>query len=279
MQLKMSGMKSYHRSPLSHLLRPKEFLSELLGTFMMVIISKSAGASLAILASRDEQVAPSIFLFPGAISAGLGVMVGILVTGASSGAQMNPAVSVAMVVWGRLPLSALPAYLLGQVAGAAAGSATVLFIFNDSIFEVGAQVLASYPGLATSDTQLSVDQGVATLLLLLVICSVEDQAHSPPALLVGLSVASITLALGANAGASMNPAVDLIPRAVAAWWTRSLSPFHQGGHFWLVPFLVPFLGAVLGVIMYQLLIVEMREDTKQPTVSCVKKKVTFPDRW
>ena len=30
-------------------------------------------------------------------------LVGILVTGASSGAHMNPAVSVAMAVWGRLP--------------------------------------------------------------------------------------------------------------------------------------------------------------------------------
>jgi len=199
-------------------------------------------------------------------------MVGILVTGASSGAHMNPAVSVAMAVWGRLPLSAVPAFVVAQFLGAWAAAALVLFLYHDSLGEVGAQVLASAPGLASSEVQLSFDQGVATFLLLLVVCSVEDQGHTPPALLVGLTVFVLTLSLGANAGASMNPAVDFMPRAMAALWKMSKSPFTGTGHFWLVPFLIPYLGGVIGVIVYQLCIVGMRME------AVVTKKVQFTNQ-
>jgi glycerol uptake facilitator protein len=177
----------------------------------MVIIAKSAGVSLAVLSARNDPAATGSLL-TGGLSAGLGVMVGILVTGNASGAHMNPCVSVAMAIWGRLKFSALPSYICGQFLGAAAGSALVLFLFYDTIVEVGPEVMTSYPGLAEGEVQLSFDQGVATFILLLVVCSVEDQGHTPPALLVGLSVATITITMGANAGASMNPAVDFMPR-------------------------------------------------------------------
>ena len=77
---------------------------------------------------------------------------------------------------------------------------------------VWAGVVASSPGLARSQLQLGLDQGLATFALVCVVCSVEDQSHGPPALLVGLTVATITLTMGANAGASMNPAQDLAAR-------------------------------------------------------------------
>lgn len=265
----VSSLQLHVRHPMHYinsLIRPKEFLAELLGTFIMVIIAKSAGVSLAVLSSRDD-LAASGSLLSGGLSAGLGVMVGILVTGNASGAHMNPCVSVAMAIWGRLQFSALPAYILGQFLGAAAGSALVLFLFYDTISEVGPEVMTSFPGLAKSEVQLSFDQGVATFILLLVVCSVEDQGHTPPALLVGLSVATITITMGANAGASMNPAVDFMPRAIAAVWRMSLSPFHKGGKFWLIPLLVPYLGAVIGVSVYSLCIQRMRQErliTKKP---------------
>ena len=217
------------RHPMSYVKKciwPKEFMAELLGsdfvmywcsstcflgTFVMVIIAKSAAVSLAVLSARSDSAASGSLLTNG-LSAGLGVMVGILITGNASGAHMNPCVSVSMAVWGRLKFSALPSYIFGQFLGAAAGSALVLFIFYDTIMEVGPEAMTSYPGLAESEVQLSFDQGVATFILLLVVCSVEDQGHTPPALLVGLTVATITITMGANSGASMNPAVDFMPR-------------------------------------------------------------------
>ena len=179
----------------------------------MVMLTKSAAVSLAVVEARDSPAGAASLLSFG-LAAGLAVMVGILVAGRASGAHMNPAVSLAMVWWGRLPLAALPSYLAGQLAGAALATAATLLVFADNVGETGvwAGVVASSPGLARSQLQLGLDQGLATFALVCVVCSVEDQSHGPPALLVGLTVATITLTMGANAGASMNPAQDLAAR-------------------------------------------------------------------
>ena len=177
----------------------------------MVLLSKSAGVSLSVLAERGES-AGSGSMLTGGLSAGLAVMVGILVTGHNSGAHMNPAVSLGMAVWGRIPVSALPAYMLGQFTGALAASALVLAMWWDLVSEVGPEVMTSYPVLGQSLVQLGVDQGVATFMMVLVAASLEHQRHSPPGLLMGLTVGTVTVTMGQNAGASMNPAADIMPR-------------------------------------------------------------------
>ena len=55
-------------------------------------------------------------------------------------------------------------------------------------------------------------QGLATFLMVLVACSLDHQGHSPAGLLMGLTVATVTITMGQNAGASMNPAADVMPR-------------------------------------------------------------------
>ena len=40
-----------------------------------------------------------------------------------------------------------------------------------------------------------------------------SQGHSPAGLLMGLTVGTVTITMGQNAGASMNPAADVMPRS------------------------------------------------------------------
>lgn len=117
-----------------------------------------------------------------------------------------------MAVWGRIPVTSLPAYVLGQFLGSFAASGLLLAIWWDLVAEVGPEVMSSYPVLGKSDTQLGIDQGVATFMMVLVACALDHQGQSPPGLLMGLTVATITITMGQNAGASMNPAVDMMPR-------------------------------------------------------------------
>ena len=72
-----------------------------------------------------------------------------------------------------------------------------------------------------------------------------------------------------------------MPRAMAALWKMSTSPFtvtgkHRNkkedrilsfcvfvGHFWLVPFLIPYLGGVIGVIVYQVSLININKQQPQ----------------
>jgi len=232
-------------------LKWKEFVAEMLGTFILTLVGKAAAVSLA--SSENPGIAHGL----GCVAAGLGVMIGILVTGKSSGAHVNPQVSVAFALTGDLAPLSLPAYLLGQFLGAGAAALVVLLLYQDTVpFPLGA--LASSPGVAQSATSLIFDQVVASCLLQLVNACVKEQGHQPGGLLVGCSVIGLSLAFGPIAGAAMNPAADFMPRLVSYIAGNHKAFGHFGSvPFWTLPFLLPYLGGALAGMLYKYGIVQL----------------------
>lgn len=235
----------------------KEFVAECIGTFILVVIAKSSALNLSALQADGANGAVSTMI--GSLAGGLGVMSGIIVTGTVSGGHLNPAVSVAMAACNRLPLTKLPSYLLGQYLGAGTGAALVLCLYSGQ----HAMAIASYPGLAVDLLPQVVDQMTATFLLVIGIAAVVHQDLQPAGLLVGLIVVGISLALGPNAGAAMNPAVDFMPRVVSALWSLSLEPFYKGHYFWLVPLIVPHFGGVMAIVTYNFGIGSLRKNIEK----------------
>ena len=97
-----------------------------------------------------------------------------------------------MAIWGRIPVSALPAYIMGQFLGAGAAAGTLVAVWWDvmkvspkSLFlssadhtmlqEVGPEVMSTAPVLGVGEASLGVDQGLATFLMVLVACSLDHQ--------------------------------------------------------------------------------------------------------
>lgn len=102
--------------------------AEALGTYLLVFFGCGA-VHAAVLTGAQSG------LWQVAIVWGVAIMVTVYALGAISGAHINPAVSVALAVWGRFPGRDVAPYILSQVAGAFLAAATLFLFFGGFLAE------------------------------------------------------------------------------------------------------------------------------------------------
>src|ERR1700745_553150 len=100
----------------------RKLVAEFIGTAWVVL----GGCGSAVLAAAFPQL--GIGFVGVALAFGLTVLTMAFAIGHVSGCHLNPAVSVGLVVGKRFPLSALPAYIVAQVAGAISASGVLYLI-------------------------------------------------------------------------------------------------------------------------------------------------------
>lgn len=182
----------------------KKYIAEAAGTFGLVFCGTGAVIS-------DE-------LFPGtvthvgvAITFGLVVMAMIYAFGESSGAHLNPAVTIAFSINRGFPLREIPPYILSQGAGALLASLLLKFLFPASIL-LGATLPSG------SVAQSFVMEIVLSFLLMIVIFQVANGSKEQ-GLFAGIAIGSVVLFeamfAGPVSGASMNPIRSLAPALVS----------------------------------------------------------------
>ena len=89
----------------------KWVVGEFLGTFLLVFFGCG---SVCTAVTTGAQVG----VFQVAIVWGLGIATAIYLTGALSGAHLNPAVTISMSVWGGFPKARVIPYVVTQLVGA-----------------------------------------------------------------------------------------------------------------------------------------------------------------
>ncbi|XP_045386082.1 aquaporin-9 isoform X1 [Lemur catta] len=243
----------------------KETLAEFLGTYIMVVLG--CGSVAQAILSRG--------LFGGIVTINVGfamaVVVAIYATAGISGGHINPAVSFALCVFGRMKWFKLPFYMGGQFLGAFAGAATLFGIYYDGLMSFAggkllitgenatAHIFATYPAPYLSVVNAFADEVVATMLLITVVFAIFDSRNmgvpkSLQPIVIGLLIVSIACSLGLNSGCAMNPARDLSPRLFTALAGWGFEVFTAGNNFWWIPVVGPLVGAVIGGLIYVLLI-------------------------
>jgi aquaporin Z len=222
----------------------RAYFGELIGTLILVFM----GTAVATL-QRPELFnwgAPGLlgisFAFGGTL------MVLVVAIGPVSGCHVNPAVTIAMAVAGRMPWSRVPGYIVGQLIGAVAASGALLALMQG----LDNYSLAEH-GLAANGNPFNLHVAalfgwelVLTSLFLLIIfaASRSEVAPGPAALAIGgfLFLAHL---IGAQFGdASLNPARSFGP---ALW---------QGGEALKVLWVFtagPLAGGLVGLLAYRLL--------------------------
>lgn len=250
----------------------KGFIGEMLGTFILTLFGCSSVA-VAVLFGEYNSI------FQIGLVWGIGVTLAIFLTRHICNAHLNPAVSVAMVVAGRMKAKMLPGYLIAQFVGAIIAGAMLYILFGPSIehYELTHNIVRGtaasvdtarmfgefYPNpgdaIATVSLPLAMlAEGFGTMLLALFIfgltedCNVGKPSSDLQPLFIGLTVSSIIFFVAPLTQAGLNPARDFGPRIVAflMGWGDAALPDAVGGWFW-VYILAPILGGVVAALLFK----------------------------
>ncbi|XP_057296602.1 aquaporin-7-like [Hydractinia symbiolongicarpus] len=235
----------------------REMLAELMGTLILIMFGVGSVAQFVLGKSK----------FGGFISVNfgwaLGVTFGIHWSLGVSGGHINPAVTLAMAVSGRLPWRKVPFYWAGQTLGALIASAICYGLYHDLIeaYEGSerslktAGIWSTYPTAGVSHWTAFFDQVVGTALLVGTVFALIDKKNESPnsqlfPFIVGLLVLAIGISFGINCGYGINPARDFMPRlftAIAGW--KEL-PLKANDYWFWIPIVGQFVGSILGYLTY-----------------------------
>ena len=173
-----------------------------------------------------------------ALAWGMIVMVMIYTFGKISGAHMNPAVTIALAVVGRLPRHEAFRYVRAQCLGAITGAVLLNVTLGNDGSSLGATSLNESLSLAAGFGI----EFTMTMILMMVVMGVSTGAQEESTIagiVVGVTIGMEAMVAGPMTKASMNPA-------------RSLGPALVSGsveHLWLY-LAAPVAGAIAGAWIY-----------------------------
>ena len=107
-------------------LLPSWLVGEFFGTFLLVFFG-CGSVCAAVLTGAQQGI------FQVAIVWGLGIATAIYLTGSLSGAHLNPAVTLAMAVWGGFPARRVLPYIVVQIVGAFVSAAVLYVVFAGAL--------------------------------------------------------------------------------------------------------------------------------------------------
>lgn len=221
----------------------KKCIAEFIGTFTLVLV----GCGTAMLVGCDSVNGCGYILT--AFAFGL-VIVGMAYTvGNVSGCHINPAVSLAVLISGRMSVTDFIFYVISQVLGAISGAACLKIIFSlgkvkDMTGGLGSN---SLDGVSESIPAGLIVEVLLTFIFVLVILGVTDSKYSHGSfggVVIGFALVMVHILGIGLTGTSVNPA-------------RSIGPaLFAGGdalkYLWV--FIVgPLVGGALAALVYKLM--------------------------
>jgi glycerol uptake facilitator protein len=230
------------------------YVAEFFGTTLLILLGGGVVASIVLKGSKAENAG----WLTGVIAWGLAVMFAIYAVGNSSGAHLNPAVTIAFAISGDFAWEKVLGYVLAQMAGAMAGSALVWLHYLPHWKQTpdpGAKlaVFCTAPAIRNTLANL-ISEIIATMVLVLALffLGTNEFTQGFKPVVVGLLIVSIGLSLGGTTGFAINPARDLGPRLMHFFLPIAGKGKSDWGYAW-IPVVGPIIGGVLGAFIYRLL--------------------------
>ena len=227
------------------------FLSEVVGTGMLILLGCGVVANVALTKTKGNGGGFLLVNW----GWGLAVFAGVLVS-AYSGSQLNPAVSLGLVIAQSITISqffvAIAAQLLGAILGAVLAWLSYREHFDqepDPAAKLG--VFSTGPAIRSYGWNL-ITEIIATFVLVFVIFAFADQNGGEGVgpfgpLFVALLVVGIGASLGGPTGYAINPARDLGPRIAHAILPIKGKGSSDWSYSW-VPVIGPLIGGAIAAL-------------------------------
>lgn len=228
----------------------KKLIAEFIGTFCLVLF----GCGAAVVSGVADTGPSGIGLLGISFAFGLAVVAMAYAVGPISGCHINPAISIAMLVAGKLSVKDTVSYVIAQTVGAiAAAGVLFLIVSNKSDYtSLGDWALGSngwgegYLGNYNTTAAFVTEAVLTCLFLLVIFATTSKQGNATMAgLAIGITLVLIHLVAIPITGTSVNPARSIGPALLAGG--KALS------HVWLFV-VAPIVGAVAGALIWKFLL-------------------------
>jgi len=230
------------------------FFAEFFGTAMIIVFGGGVVANVVLDKTKGNNSGWIVITFGWAA----GVFTGVLVAAPVSGAHLNPAVTLALVLAGKFSASLLPMYVAAQLLGAMFG-AFLVWVAYKKHFDATADADSKLAVFCTAPNIRSVWYNVLTEIIGTYVLALAVLYMAAPdvglgalnALPVAIVVLGLGLSLGGPTGYAINPARDLGPRLMHFFLPIPGKRDSDWGYSW-VPIIGPMLGAAIAAGMFDL---------------------------
>jgi len=237
------------------------YIAEFVGTAILLLLGSGIVANVSLSKTKGYDQTPLITI---TTAWGFAVFVAAFITGQFSGAHLNPAVTIGLVIAGKFSSELMIGYIIAQVLGAMLGSWLTYLFYIDHYRSTNdeSKVMGSFctsPAIRNLKNNFF-SEFLATFILIFGILYIVKPniliegmnanfgIGSLDAIPVGILVWVIGLSLGGTTGYAINPARDLGPRIVYQLIPRK-NKISDWAYSW-VPVIGPSFGAVAAGLLY-----------------------------
>lgn len=237
---------------------------EALGEFLAVFVQLTVGFSADLAVTLANAGNPNTTAW----AWGLATMMAVHVAGGTSGAHLNPAISIIFWFYRGFPQRKLPGYFTAQFTGAFCAAIVAYGVYYPSIQSylstnpdksiVNSFVTNPQTPWITPTTAFS-NEFLGTAILTITILALGDDQNTPPGpgmntLIIGLVITCMGLTFSYQTGAALNPSRDFGPRLalLALGYSKDL---FQASYYWFYgPWVGALLGGLMGAFLYDFMI-------------------------
>ena len=220
-----------------------------------MLLGNSVVANVLLTKTKGNNSGLLVIAFGWAVA----VFVGVYSSAATSGAHLNPAITIALAAIGKFEWSNVPLYIVAQFLGAMTGSFLMWLAYKQHFDETGdadlkLAVFCNAPAIPNVFYNLMTEAiGTFALMLgVLFIAAPQNSLGALDALPVALLVLGIGLSLGGPTGYAINPARDLGPRIMHFILPIKNKRNSDWSYSW-IPVVGPVVGGLIAAFIFNLI--------------------------